>query len=219
MAGDRLTRRDRLEGRLLGGAVGDALGAPAEFLSLSEIRDRFGPEGIRSYAPAYGRLGAITDDTQMTLFAAEGLIRARQRYRDRGICNPTMVVWHAYLRWLGTQGIERFDPEFPAQHGGWLYEQPELHSRRAPGNTCLSAVASGECGTIAAAPISRTLKIISTCEMGTPKPFSTAAASRKDSPSPHSTTDITLGRSECLQPGCKPGGVTVTLAPQLSHWY
>ena len=159
------------------------------------------------------------NDTQMTLFAAEGLIRARQRYRDRGICNPTMVVWHAYLRWLGTQGIERFDLEFPAQHGGWLYEQPELHSRRAPGNTCLSAVASGECGTIAAAPISRTLKIISTCEMGTPKPFSTAAASRKDSPSPHSTTDITLGRSECLQPGCKPGGVTVTLAPQLSHWY
>jgi len=148
MAGDPLTRLGRVEGCLLGGAVGDALGAPVEFLSLFEIRARFGPEGIHGYARAYGRLGAITDDTQMTLFTAEGLIRARQRHRERGICNPAMVVWHAYLRWLGTQGIQRFDPEFPAEHGGWLYEQPELHSRRGPGNTCLSALESGEFGTV-----------------------------------------------------------------------
>jgi len=139
---------ERFAGCLLGGAVGDALGAPVEFMSLEEIRERFGPHGIQRYAPAYGRLGAITDDTQMTLFTAEGLIRAEQRRRDRGICNPAMVVWHAYLRWLGTQGIQRFDPEFPARHDGWLREQPELHSRRGPGNTCLSALASGEFGTI-----------------------------------------------------------------------
>jgi len=148
MAGDPLTGRDRVAGCLLGGAVGDALGAPVEFLCLSEIRARFGPEGIRGYAPAYGRLGAITDDTQMTLFTAEGLIRARQRHRERGICKPAMVIWHAYLRWLGTQGIQRFDPELPAQHDGWLYERPEPHSRRAPGNTCLSALESGEFGTV-----------------------------------------------------------------------
>ena len=127
--------------------MGDALGAPVEFMSLPDIRRRFGPEGIQHFAPAYGRLGAITDDTQMTLFTTEGLIRARQRSRDRGICNPAMVIWHAYLRWLGTQGVQRFDPEFPAQHDGWLYQQEELHSRRGPGNTCLSALGSGEFGT------------------------------------------------------------------------
>ena len=32
-------------GCLLGGAVGDALGAPVEFMSLEEIRTRFGPRG------------------------------------------------------------------------------------------------------------------------------------------------------------------------------
>src|SRR5262249_51568757 len=68
-------------GCLLGGAVGDALGAPVEFDSIQRIRSEYGPEGIKDYDAAYGRRGAITDDTQMTLFTAEGLLRtiARQR--------------------------------------------------------------------------------------------------------------------------------------------
>lgn len=67
-------KRSRYLGCLLGGAVGDALGAVVEFMSLQEIVDRFGPRGIENYAQAYGRLGAITDDTQMTLFTAEGML-------------------------------------------------------------------------------------------------------------------------------------------------
>jgi len=63
---------DRFRGCLLAGAAGDTLGAPVEFMGLASIRDRFGPGGIRGLAPAYGREGgAITDDTQMTLFTAE----------------------------------------------------------------------------------------------------------------------------------------------------
>ena len=64
--------RSRFRGCLLGGAVGDALGALVEFLSLAEIRAAFGPDGIRDFAPAYGQLGAITDDTQTAVFTAEG---------------------------------------------------------------------------------------------------------------------------------------------------
>ena len=60
---------------LLGGAVGDALGAPVEFMSRAQIVRAFGPHGIEDYAPAFGKLGTITDDTQMTLFTAEGLMR------------------------------------------------------------------------------------------------------------------------------------------------
>jgi hypothetical protein len=44
-------------GCLLGGAIGDALGAATEFLSLAEIRRRFGPAGLTDYAEAYGRKG------------------------------------------------------------------------------------------------------------------------------------------------------------------
>lgn len=92
----------RISGCLLGGAVGDALGAPIEFISLGEIRRQFGVSGIRDYAPAYGRIGAITDDTQMTLFTAEGLLRAWVRHAGKGICNTVGVIHHAYLRWLLT---------------------------------------------------------------------------------------------------------------------
>jgi len=132
--------QDRFAGCLLGGAVGDALGAPIEFMSLSEIRERFGRRGIERYAPAYGRIGAITDDTQMTLFTAEGLIRARRRFTSRGICNLQVVVWRAYVRWLLTQGEEAPSLDLTAEPDGWLYQQQELHARRSPGATCLSAL-------------------------------------------------------------------------------
>ena len=74
--GPRSAFARRVRGCLLGGALGDALGAAIEFDSLEEIRARYGPQGLERLAPAYGRVGAITDDTQMTLFTAEGLIRA-----------------------------------------------------------------------------------------------------------------------------------------------
>jgi ADP-ribosylglycohydrolase len=93
---------DSIRGCLLGGAVGDALGAPVEFDAMERIRERFGPAGITELAEAYGRRGAITDDTQMTLFTAEGLIRAYVRGVTKGICHAPTVVDHAYARWLIT---------------------------------------------------------------------------------------------------------------------
>lgn len=134
--------RARFRGCLLGGAVGDALGAPVEFLDRNSILARFGPNGITDYAPAYGRLGAITDDTQMTLFTAEGLIRSWVRGSTKGITTEEGVTAHAYLRWLLTQGerpnnkIALMDQE----EKGWLFDHAALHQRRAPGNTCLSAL-------------------------------------------------------------------------------
>lgn len=53
--------RDHFRGTLLGGAVGDALGAPVEVLTIDQIRARYGPEAIQSYDIAFGRRGAITD--------------------------------------------------------------------------------------------------------------------------------------------------------------
>lgn len=133
--------RERYQGCLLGGAVGDALGAPVEFMRHSEITKAFGPKGITDLVPAYGKLGAITDDTQMTLFTAEGALRAYVRASLRGICSPPSVIHHAYLRWLYTQGEHQpRDKEFLLS--GWLIEQKDLFSRRAPGRTCIDALRS-----------------------------------------------------------------------------
>ncbi|MBK9214643.1 MAG: ADP-ribosylglycohydrolase family protein [Chloracidobacterium sp.] len=136
----------RFKGCLLGGAVGDALGAAVEFDTLDRIRERFGESGLADYAPAYGRLGAITDDTQMTLFTAEGLLRADQDTSLRIIDS----IYQSYLAWLYTQRIvidERF-AEPPARPPGWLVTIPELNARRAAGRTCLSALRSGRKGTV-----------------------------------------------------------------------
>jgi ADP-ribosylglycohydrolase len=145
------TRLERFTGCLLGGAIGDALGAPVEFLSRSEIDLRFGPEGIRTFAPAYGSSGRVTDDTQMTLFTTEGLIRAQHCFRETGIASVQAVIHRAYLRWLYTQvgdpGKVPWDTDIGEDISGWLLEQKFLYARRAPGNTCLGALLSGNMGT------------------------------------------------------------------------
>ncbi|MGE3465704.1 MAG: ADP-ribosylglycohydrolase family protein [Pyrinomonadaceae bacterium] len=144
-------RLTKFKGCLLAGAIGDALGAAIEFDSLVRIRERFGEAGLTDYARAYGRLGAITDDTQMTLFTAEGIIRAYMRSSEKGICHPPSVIHKAYLRWLHTQRIhfpnaDRTLPDYLS--GSWLLDLPDLNVCRAPGNTCLAALRSGVMGTI-----------------------------------------------------------------------
>ena len=67
---------DKFSGCLLGGAIGDALGAPVEFLSMNEILRQYGAAGITRFVEFWSDQGAFTDDTQMTLFTAEGLIGA-----------------------------------------------------------------------------------------------------------------------------------------------
>ena len=139
--------RGHFRGCLLGGAVGDALGAAVEFKTLEEIRADFGPAGIRDFGVAYGRTGAITDDTQMTLFTAEALVRAEHcRVRDPA-CRTADVAWHAYLRWLRTQG-EIVQPRGLPDEDGWLVGVKGLQAVRAPGTTCLSALRKGRMGTL-----------------------------------------------------------------------
>ena len=133
--GDR--ERQLIRASLFGGAIGDALGAEIEFWSLAQIRARF-PGGLDRILPHDGLPAAVTDDTQMTLFTAEGLIRAAVRGHQKGVCHPASVVHHALLRWLATQG-ETVRVETIDRDTGLILD-PRLHRRRAPGNTCLSAL-------------------------------------------------------------------------------
>jgi ADP-ribosyl-[dinitrogen reductase] hydrolase len=134
--------RSRFSGCLLGGAVGDALGAPVEFLDLDEIVRAYGGQGIRDYAPAYGKLGAITDDTQMTLFTAEAVLSAHLASVLHGQ-EPDFfrAAAGSYARWLMTQENSRLVSSGNPK-ASWLLQQKKLFSRRAPGTTCLSALQS-----------------------------------------------------------------------------
>lgn len=128
----------RLHASLLAGAYGDSLGAEIEFLSLDAIRRKF-PEGISDLPPHQGLRGAVTDDTQMTLFTAEGLIRAHVRGSLKGICHPPSVVHHALLRWYCTQGGK---PRVETDSIGLIADR-RFRARRAPGLTFLSSLGEG----------------------------------------------------------------------------
>jgi len=131
--------RRRWRGCLLGGAVGDALGAPVEFMSLAEIRERFGPAGVVDYTTAFERQGAITDDTQMSLYTAEGLLRAHLKGALDGTANVPAIVAHAYARWLATQGHASPLVDTTGDQG-LLAGLAELKARRVPGHACIDAL-------------------------------------------------------------------------------
>lgn len=103
--------------------------AGVEFDSLAAIRGAHGERGVTDYVPAYGRRGAVTDDTQMTLFTTEGLIRAQVR-RDTGAWHPPTDIHRAYLRWAATQSD--WGPDERRKDIGWLAREEWLYSRRAP---------------------------------------------------------------------------------------
>ncbi|CCJ33469.1 ADP-ribosylglycohydrolase family protein [Caloramator australicus] len=137
---------EHFRGCLLGGAIGDALGWPVEFLKRDEIIRRFGKEGIVELLLGKNGKSEITDDTQMTLFTAEGILRAKTRFVLKGICHLPSVVYNAYRRWLITQGYTNIK-DYDFINSGWLIKVKELHEKRAPGMSCLSALLNGKIGT------------------------------------------------------------------------
>ena len=139
--------RSHFEGCVIGGAIGDALGWPVEFLSYSNIKKRFGDDGIAELVLEHGGKAEITDDTQMTMFTVEGILRAQSRVREKGICHIPTVVYFAYQRWLVTQGYTK-NEKLDWIYDGWLMNVNELYARRAPGNSCITALLDEDKGTI-----------------------------------------------------------------------
>ena len=131
---------DNYTGCLIGGAIGDALGAPVEFTSLTEIKKNYGPYGIREYLLKDNKKAEFTDDTQMTIFTADGLIKSA--LKNHSIQNIDFLdVFESYGDWLSTQRNTKLDK-------GWITKQKTLYKVKAPGNTCISALMNGEAGTL-----------------------------------------------------------------------
>lgn len=127
---------------LIGGAIGDALGYAVEFYRENDIFSRYGKNGITEYELRNGK-AIISDDTQMTLFTADGILRG---YNNGAY---TDSVYNAYKEWFITQNCGyKTSSKYRPLLTSWLMDVPELWSRRAPGMTCISAIASGQKGTI-----------------------------------------------------------------------
>jgi len=130
-------KANKFRGCLIGGAVGDALGYAVEFLEVNDIWANFGDEGITEYALVDG-VAQVSDDTQMTLFTAEGLLNSAGNTLD----DYKLSIYESYKRWLYTQ-----NEEFCSGKNG-LLDVKELYAWRAPGNTCISSLSSGVMGSV-----------------------------------------------------------------------
>ncbi|MGN0154981.1 MAG: ADP-ribosylglycohydrolase family protein [Lachnospiraceae bacterium] len=143
---DREDILDKYRGCLFGGAVGDALGYPIEFRNAEEIFTIYGENGIQDYELFHGK-AYISDDTQMTLFTANGLLEGYTRLCLRGIMGSWQgYVELAYKDWLKTQESD-YEPDNP-YCDSWLLNVKDMYNWRAPGNTCISALHLEDCGSV-----------------------------------------------------------------------
>ncbi|MEQ4518020.1 ADP-ribosylglycohydrolase family protein [Pseudarthrobacter sp. B907] len=140
------SHESRIHGCLLGGALGDSLGYAVEFDTIDAIRAAFGPDGLRDFAALDGG-SHFSDDTQMTLYTVDGLLEALEWANSGVAADTNACLWLAYLRWLGSQGVPIPDSA-PFQPPRWIDGHAVLRHRRAPGNACLSGLATGEMGTV-----------------------------------------------------------------------
>ncbi|MCD7809106.1 MAG: ADP-ribosylglycohydrolase family protein [Erysipelotrichaceae bacterium] len=119
---------NKIRGCIVGGAIGDALGYPIEF--DKDIKDK--------QQTRFDGIGYFSDDTQMTLFTAEGLI-----YQKNHDISYEEAIYQAYLDWYDTQNSSHMGKNICK-----IKNYPELNYSRAPGITCLNALSSGKIGTI-----------------------------------------------------------------------
>ncbi len=90
--------RRRVEGCLLGTAVGDALGLPCEGLKPGRIARRFMP--LDRYR-LFGRLGFVSDDTEQSALVAAAIARGRVVANDDVVVDIDEIVRDFRLALLG----------------------------------------------------------------------------------------------------------------------
>ncbi|MBQ9245088.1 ADP-ribosylglycohydrolase family protein [bacterium] len=133
---------DNYEGCVIGGAIGDALGNPVEFDRLSTIKRIYGKNGITDLETVNGK-ALITDDTQMTIYTADGLIKSAIKEFDENKIPDMKQVYSSYRDWLNTQY-----GHFSGNEKGWINNIKELYAMRAPGTTCTGSLRANIPGSI-----------------------------------------------------------------------
>ncbi|WP_344122062.1 ADP-ribosylglycohydrolase family protein [Kocuria aegyptia] len=133
---------------LLGGALGDALGARGH----AERPARPGATGADAVPGPQGAGGPatvlrISDGTQLTLYTLDALQEVVEWANQGHAADETACLWLAYLRWLRTQG-ERPPAEAPQPLPRPIDELEALHAVREPDATVLEALRSGRMGEV-----------------------------------------------------------------------
>ena len=125
-------------GCMVGTGVGDAFGAPIEFMKLKKIVREYGPGGLTDLVVDKKR-GTIsfTDDTQQAMFTADGLIKSSLRKGSIWSGPDLETMFASYRDWYKVCALAE------SADTGWLSELPGLYGTRGGGKTS-HAVLSGD---------------------------------------------------------------------------
>ena len=114
--------RSAWRGCLLGMAVGDAMGYTVNSHSLKEIREDYGPYGLRGYDPVNG-YADITSNTQLAAFTANGLLYAMTMGRQKGSMSPFIqYISRSHWEWASSQ--QAWDR--PTRTVCWLFKEKSM---------------------------------------------------------------------------------------------
>lgn len=147
-----MTRKlDQIRGGFLGAASGDALGYCVQEMTMEDIYEQFGPDGLQGYDMLNG-YAQFSANTQTMLFTANGILHGATRGAMRGIMAPyASYLRLAYQDWLTTQSYGRrgLSPgRADRKRICWLCQVDQLHARRAPDRATMLALEQERVGTM-----------------------------------------------------------------------
>lgn len=132
--------QSRIEGAFLGLAVGDALGAPLEFLSREAAQKRFGTltemVGNSTWEP-----GEWTDDTAMALGVARGILAGANGQDEIEVTGAEFLKWASHAKDVGStisaafRNFDSFNDWFDASRN-----TPHAKGGKAAGNGSLMRI-------------------------------------------------------------------------------
>lgn len=126
-------------GALVGLAVGDAMGFPAENLTLTQIYESYGPMGLQGFDLLNGGV-SITSYTQLAAYVANGLILGLTRGQLKGSMAPFIrYVEMAEREWAST----RLYPESGEKKKCWVSSAPTLKTAQCMDNFMLDSLYRG----------------------------------------------------------------------------
>jgi ADP-ribosyl-[dinitrogen reductase] hydrolase len=143
-AGMTISLQSRIEGAVLGAAIGDAMGHPTEFISSFDgIIQKYGPHGITGFELSWTREGKrfapYTDDTQMAEVVLRTLVESRKEALNLDTTMKLMA--DGFIAWSNNpQGGHRAPGRACLE--GCLALQRGVHWSKAGGAT------AGGCGSV-----------------------------------------------------------------------
>ncbi len=129
-------------GCIIGGAIGDAFGFPIEFMKLNKIKRQFGENGLQELLTNETGRAKFTDDTQLTIFTADGLLKSAAIGFDSSKIPDLRIIHNSYKDWYSICALAK------TVNNGWISGLSELYGTGGSGKICMSALSQDKMGTL-----------------------------------------------------------------------